>query len=62
MIEKLSESQRVVFMPRGGQPQDLTQPQHSNTMRYEAQHFVELVSQRRSSIPDWRCRSAPRAG
>ena len=51
VIEKLSESQRVVFMPRGGQPQDLTQPQHSNTMRYEAQHFVELVSQRRVEHP-----------
>ncbi|MDU2732557.1 MAG: Gfo/Idh/MocA family oxidoreductase [Mixta calida] len=51
VIEKLSESQRVVFMPRGGQPQDLTQPQHSNTMRYEAQHFVELVSQRQVEHP-----------
>ncbi|MGC8425380.1 Gfo/Idh/MocA family protein [Mixta calida] len=51
VIEKLSESQRVVFMPRGGQPQDLTQPQHSNTMRYEAQHFVGLVSQRQVEHP-----------
>lgn len=51
VIEKLAEAQRVTLMLRGGQPQDLTQPQHSNTMRYEAQHFVELVRQRQVEHP-----------
>jgi hypothetical protein len=35
VIEKLSECQKVCFVPRGSQMQDLTQPQHINTMLYE---------------------------
>lgn len=46
VIEKLAEVQRLTFIPRGGTAQDLTQPQHSNTMRYEAEHFVRLVTER----------------
>ncbi|EMN3918920.1 Gfo/Idh/MocA family oxidoreductase [Citrobacter farmeri] len=43
VIEKISECQKVCFVPRGGKTQDLTQPQHINTMLYEAQAFAELV-------------------
>ncbi|ARJ42369.1 oxidoreductase [Pantoea alhagi] len=46
VIEKLSEVQRITFIPRGGAAQDLTPAQHSNTMRYEAEHFAELVAKR----------------
>ncbi|MOA46541.1 hypothetical protein D3C78_1690680 [compost metagenome] len=35
-----------MLTPRGGQRQDLTQPQHINTMLYEAQVFAELVEKR----------------
>lgn len=45
MIEKLSECQKVCFVPRGSQMQDLTQPQHINTMLYEAELFAELVDE-----------------
>jgi hypothetical protein len=31
------------FVPRGGKAQDLTQPQHINTMLYEAETFARLV-------------------
>ena len=37
VIEKISECQRVAFVPRGGKIQDLSQPQHINTMRDEAE-------------------------
>ena len=30
-------------MPRGGKPHDLTQPQHINTILYEAEEFALLV-------------------
>lgn len=43
VIEKISECQKVTFVPRGGKPQDLTQPQHINTMLYEAEVFARLV-------------------
>jgi len=43
VIEKISECQKVSFVPRGGKPQDLSQPQHINTMLYEAERFAELV-------------------
>nr|WP_287856738.1 Gfo/Idh/MocA family oxidoreductase [Klebsiella sp.] len=43
VIEKISECQKVCFIPRGGKPQDLTQPQHINTMLYEAEEFARLV-------------------
>ena len=45
VIEKLSECQKVCFVPRGSQMQDLTQPQHINTMLYEAELFAELVDE-----------------
>ncbi len=44
VIEKLSECQNVAFVPRGGKAQDLTQPQHINTMLYEAEVFARLVA------------------
>ncbi|PWS15304.1 oxidoreductase, partial [Klebsiella pneumoniae] len=43
VIEKISECQKVAFIPRGGKAQDLTQPQHINTMLYEAEAFARLV-------------------
>ena len=43
VIEKISECQKVTFVPRGGKAQDLTQPQHINTMLYEAEIFARLV-------------------
>jgi predicted dehydrogenase len=43
VIEKISECQKVSFVPRGGKAQDLTQPQHINTMLYEAETFARLV-------------------
>ena len=43
VIEKISECQKVCFVPRGGKSQDLTQPQHINTMLYEAEEFARLV-------------------
>ena len=45
VIEKLAEVERLTFIARGGAVQDLTQPQHSNTMRYEAEHFARLVTE-----------------
>ncbi|KAG4075045.1 hypothetical protein HA402_007379 [Bradysia odoriphaga] len=45
-IEKISEAQGVVLTPRGENSQVLTQPQHINTMLYEAQVFAELVEKR----------------
>lgn len=44
VIEKLSECQRLTFVPRGGRVQELTQGQHINTMLYEAETFAGLVS------------------
>ncbi|MFV8985718.1 Gfo/Idh/MocA family protein [Serratia fonticola] len=43
VIEKISEAQGLVLTPRGENSQVLTQPQHINTMLYEAQVFAELV-------------------
>ncbi len=43
IIEKISECQGLSFVPRGGKPQPLTQPQHINTMLYEAETFARLV-------------------
>jgi predicted dehydrogenase len=43
VIEKFSECQRVTCLPRGAAAQDLTQPQHINTMLYEAEVFARLV-------------------
>lgn len=46
IVERISECQALSLTPRGGQRQDLTQPQHINTMLYEAIRFAELVEQR----------------
>ncbi len=43
VIEKISECQKLAFVPRGGKAQDLTQPQHINTMLYEAETFARPV-------------------
>ncbi|PIJ50228.1 oxidoreductase [Erwinia sp. OLTSP20] len=44
VIDRLPECQRLQFIPRDGkQSQDLSQPQHINTMLYEAQTFAALV-------------------
>ncbi|OQP31891.1 Gfo/Idh/MocA family protein [Pantoea latae] len=53
LIEKVSEMQAISLVPRhsAAQPQDLSQPQHINTMLYEAQRFVQLVRQRHVDHP-----------
>ena len=43
VVEKISECQKVSFIPRGSKAQDLSQPQHINTMLYEAEEFARLV-------------------
>ena len=43
VVEKISECQKVSFIPRGSKVQDLSQPQHINTMLYEAEEFARLV-------------------
>jgi predicted dehydrogenase len=43
VIEKMSECQQVTWVPRSGDRQDLSQPQHINTMLYEAKRFAALV-------------------
>ena len=43
VIDKMSEGQQLAFVPRSGNKQDLTQPQHINTMLYEAEKFAELI-------------------
>lgn len=45
VIEKMSECQQLFWVPRGGNRQELTEPQHINTMLYEAEHFASLVEQ-----------------
>ncbi|MGP4129432.1 hypothetical protein OJE16_06495 [Pantoea tagorei] len=47
LIEKLSEMQSVSLALRQSAPQvqDLSQPQHINTMLYEAHTFAQLVRQ-----------------
>ncbi|WP_288476050.1 Gfo/Idh/MocA family oxidoreductase [uncultured Pantoea sp.] len=51
LIEKLAECQQLIFAPRGCEKQVLSQPQHSNTMRYEAADFARLVEQRQVEHP-----------
>lgn len=51
VIEKISECQSVSFVPRGGKPQDLSQPQHINTMLYEAELFARLVADNEVNHP-----------
>ncbi|QWA11852.1 Gfo/Idh/MocA family oxidoreductase [Sodalis ligni] len=43
VIEKMSECQQLFLVPRNGNKQDLSQPQHINTMLYEAERFAALV-------------------
>ncbi len=43
VIEKISECQQLRFIPRGGESLNLMQPQHINTMLYEAQAFAQRV-------------------
>lgn len=45
VIEKISECQRITFIPRGGKAQDLSLPQHINTMLYEAEAFARRVEE-----------------
>ena len=51
LIEKIAECQKVAFVPRGGKAQDLSQPQHINTMLYEAQAFARLVEENEVNHP-----------
>lgn len=41
----------MALTPRGGNRQDLSQPQHINTMLYEALAFAELVEKRQVEHP-----------
>lgn len=50
-IGKLAECQSLVFTPRGGQRLDITQPQHINTMLYEAEAFARLVEAQQVEHP-----------
>ncbi|BCA38070.1 Gfo/Idh/MocA family protein [Kluyvera ascorbata] len=51
VIEKISECQKVAFIPRGSKAQDLSQPQHINTMLYEAEEFARLVENNEVNHP-----------
>lgn len=51
VIHKISECQQLSFIPRGSDKQDLSQPQHINTMLYEAETFIRLVEQRQIDHP-----------
>lgn len=51
VIEKVSECQKITFIPRGEKPQDLTQPQHINTMLYEAELFADLIENQHINHP-----------
>ena len=51
VIEKISECQKLSFVPRGSKAQDLSQPQHINTMLYEAEEFARLVENNEVNPP-----------
>lgn len=51
IIEKLSECQNITFIPRGEKPQNLTQPQHINTMLYEAETCAHLIASQQVDHP-----------
>jgi len=51
VIEHLSDCQKIAFVPRGGKAQELTQPQHINTMLYEAETFARLVEDNEINHP-----------
>ena len=44
VIEQLSHCQRITYTARDGKSRELSQPQHINTMLYEAEHFAALVA------------------
>ncbi len=52
VIEKISECQKLSFVPRGSKAQDLSQPQHINTMLYEAEEFARLVENNEVNHPE----------
>ena len=52
LVEKISECQKVSFVPRGSKAQELTQPQHINTMLYEAETFARLVEENEINHPE----------
>ncbi len=51
LIARLAECEQLTFTPRGGSALDLSQPQHINTMVYEAQTFARLVKNREVDHP-----------
>ena len=51
VIEHISECQRISFIPRGGEAQDLSQPQQANSMFYEAETFAQLIAHRTIEHP-----------
>ncbi|MEJ4045703.1 Gfo/Idh/MocA family protein [Erwinia sp. SLM-02] len=51
VIEHVSECQNVSFVARGAKPQDLSQPQHINTMLYEAETFARLIESNEINHP-----------
>lgn len=51
VIDHIAECQRITVMPRSGKPQDLTQPQHINTMLYEAETFAKLIDDNEVNHP-----------
>lgn len=51
VIERISECQQFSFIPRGGQALPLGQPQHINTMLYEAHTFARLVAENQVDHP-----------
>lgn len=44
VIEQISQCRQINFIPRGAKAQDLSQPQHSNTMLYQAEIFARRVN------------------
>lgn len=51
VITKISECQEVAFYPRGGSAQNLSVPQHINSMLYEAEIFADLVERKAVEHP-----------
>ena len=51
VIEKLSECQKITFIPRGEKPQNLSRTQHINTMLYEAETFAHLIEHQQIEHP-----------
>ncbi|AWB65278.1 hypothetical protein C2869_01925 [Saccharobesus litoralis] len=54
-IQHPSQLQQVVVKYKNGQQQDITQPQNSNVLFYEVQHFVELLEKgvKESPVNHW---------